>query len=185
MSETIASEEAGKIKETDKQVKQPSLLEDLMYLLAKAAILGVAVFTTFTFIFGIARVRDMAMKPAIMEGDLVFYMRTQKKYAAGELVVLDINGVTQVRRVAAVAGDTVDITEDGLLINGYRQQESNIYTSTMAYQEGISFPIKLNEGEIFVLGDKRDGAEDSRIYGQVKASATLGKVMSIVRRRNF
>ena len=60
MSETIASEEAGKIKE-------PSLLEDLMYLLAKAAILAVAVFTTFTFIFGITRVRDMAMKPAIME----------------------------------------------------------------------------------------------------------------------
>ena len=165
--------------------KNSSLRGDIYFLLAKILVLAVIITVMFTVIFGFVRVNDMSMKPSVMEGDLILYYRMQKKYNCGDLLVLNGKGNLQVRRVVAVAGDTVDITEDGLKVNGNIQQESNIYTATEAFMEGITFPVTLSDGEIFVLGDKRDTAEDSRIYGAVKESATKGKVVSILRRRNF
>ena len=85
----------------------------------------------------------------------------------------------------AVEGDTVDISEDGLIINGSLQQEDNIYEDTQRYEEGIDFPITLQEDEIFLLGDSRENATDSRIFGPVKTNETLGKVIMILRRRGI
>ncbi len=165
--------------------KNDSLRGDIFFLLAKILILAVVITLMFTVIFGFVRVNDMSMKPAVMEGDLVLYYRMQKSYNSGDLLVLKSNDTLQVRRVVATAGDTVDISEGGLRVNGNIQQESYVYTSTQPYMEGITFPLTLSEGEVFVLGDKRDSAEDSRIYGAVKESSTMGKVVSIFRRRNF
>lgn len=162
-----------------------SLKSDILYLAAKIATLAIVIIVMFTVVFGFVRVGDMSMKPAVMEGDLVVYYRMQKNYMAGDLVVVSINGKDQVRRVVAVAGETVDISEDGLRVNGNLQQESYIYTETNAFTEGISFPVTLSDGEIFVLGDKRDISEDGRIYGAVAVKATKGKVITIMRRRNF
>ena len=55
----------------------------------------------------------------------------------------------------------------------------------MPYQEGITFPVTLQEGQVFVLADDRRQAEDSRIYGPVNRSAVLGKVIGLIRRRNL
>ncbi|MBQ8063628.1 MAG: S26 family signal peptidase [Clostridia bacterium] len=55
----------------------------------------------------------------------------------------------------------------------------------MPFKEGASFPITLKEGEIFLLGDDRENAEDSRAFGAVKAEDTLGEVMTVLRRRNL
>jgi len=87
--------------------------------------------------------------------------------------------------VNATAGDTVDITENGLVINGGLQQERDIYRKTERYAGGIGFPVTLKEGQVFVMGDARDGVTDSRIYGPVNVRDTLGKVITIVRRRNL
>ena len=88
-------------------------------------------------------------------------------------------------RVVAVAGDTVDMTEDGLMINGALQSEPNPMKQTLPYKEGVEFPIKLKTGEVFLLGDDRENSEDSRIYGPVKSRETLGEVMTVIRRRNI
>ena len=90
-----------------------------------------------------------------------------------------------VRRVVAVEGDTVDITEDGLEVNGYLQQENLIYEKTRRYEEGIDFPVTLKANEVFVLGDARENATDSRVYGVVNIEETKGKVMLIIRKRGF
>ena len=92
---------------------------------------------------------------------------------------------TQVMRVVATAGDTLDMTEDGLTINGVLQPEPNPKKQTLPYTEGILFPVTLEEGEIFLLGDDRENSADSRAYGAIQQEDTLGKVLSIVRRRNF
>lgn len=167
-------------------MNQKSLfLNDLMYLLVKLLLIGIIVVILFTFCFGICRSSDTSMNPAVKAGDLVIYYRLQKDYRFSDAIVLECDGQTQIRRVVAVAGDTVDITEEGLVINGYVQQENEIYTETLPYTEGITFPVTVGEGEVFVLGDNRTNAKDSRIYGTVKISETKGSVMTILRRREI
>jgi signal peptidase I len=167
-------------------MQQPSLLKDLFFLLLKIAVIALTFVLLFTFLFGIIRYQEPSMVPAIKDGDLViFYRYTQAGYLPQDALALKFNGHTQVRRVVATAGDTVDITEDGLKVNGALQQETGIYQKTERYEEGVSFPLTVPEGEVFVLGDSRVGATDSRVYGCVKVEDTLGKVMAVLRRRNI
>lgn len=158
---------------------------DLLALLAKIGVLALAFLALMFFVFGLYRNQDGDMFPAVKDGDLVVFYRLDNRYSASDCIVLDYQGRRQVRRVAAVAGDTVDITEEGLFINGVLQSEPEIYERTFSYEEGCSFPVTLQEGEVFVLGDARDNAVDSRVYGPVKVKNTLGKVMMIIRRRGF
>lgn len=166
------------------QVKQDTtLLQDILYLLLKIAAIILVVMLLFTFLFGIHRNRDASMQPAVKGGDLAVFYRLDKSYTAGDCVVVEYEGKKQIRRVAAVAGDMVDITEDGLVINGELQLEMTIYEETNRYTEGIEFPVVVGEGELFVLGDSRRNATDSRVYGCVLVKDTLGKVITIIRRR--
>ncbi|MDO4444894.1 MAG: signal peptidase I, partial [Bacillota bacterium] len=98
-------------------------------------------------------------------------------------VVVKKDGELQVRRIIAIEGDEVTLTEEGLEINGYLQQE--IYTETLPYTEGITFPIRVGRDEYFVLGDNRTTAKDSRIYGTVKKEEIKGTVITLLRRRGF
>lgn len=165
--------------------EQPTLLHDIGYLMIKIiAIIGVFILL-FTFLFGVNRTTDHSMSPAIKDGDLVVFYRMDKHYVANDLVMLNYDGEKQTRRVIAVAGDTVDISEEGLMINNSLQQEYEIYTKTQRFEGGIDFPITLKENEIFVLGDNRENALDSRMYGPIKVNDTLGKIITVIRRRNL
>lgn len=169
-------------KETQRQT---SIKDDILFLGLKILIFVVLLAVIFLFIFGICRCSDNMMSPAFKDGDLVVYYRLQKEYQPSDTVVLEKDGETQVRRIIAKAGDEVDMTEDGLKINGYLQQENEIYTETLPYTEGISFPITIGEDEYFVLGDNRTNAKDSRIYGTVKKGEIKGMVITLLRRRGF
>ncbi|SET88256.1 signal peptidase I [Lacrimispora sphenoides] len=164
---------------------EPSLGKEIVFLLAKIAAIILAFLLVFTFLFGLCRNSDASMVPSVKDGDLVMFYRLDKSYVAQDTLVLEFKGKKQVRRVIATAGDTVDITEDGLLINGALQQEAEIYTPTQRYEDGVEFPLTVREGEVFVLGDSRENSTDSRIYGAVRVKDTLGKVMTILRRRNI
>lgn len=165
--------------------KPPSLAEDLIYLLAKIGIIALALAMIFTLVFGLVPVTDADMSPQLKPGDLAMVYRIDKRYTQSDVIALEADGKTQLRRVIATGGDTVDMTAEGLVINGALQQELTPGQKTLPYQEGIAFPVTLAEDEIFVLGDDRDGAADSRVYGPVKKSDTLGKLMVLIRRRNF
>lgn len=165
--------------------KSPPLRIDIGYLLMKLLLVGVTLGSLLIFVFGITRNIDLSMSPAVKHGDLVIYFRLDKQYAASDLVAFIYEGNTQIRRVIAIEGDTVDINENGLLINGRVQQEVEVIGETLAYTEGISFPITLEKGQVFLLGDSREFSKDSRLYGSVNTADTLGKVMVVMRRRNF
>jgi signal peptidase I len=168
-----------------KHTRLHNFLVELMYLLLKIAALAIAVVLIFTFLFGAFRTNDVSMAPAIQEGDLILYYRLDKSYVASDTLVLKYKDQTQVRRVIAVAGDTVDITENGLSINGAVQDEPRIYEETYRYDTGVEFPLTVPEGEVFVLGDGRESSTDSRIYGTVRIKDTMGKVMAVIRRRGI
>jgi len=165
--------------------KPPSLFKDVLNLLAKVLAIAVIIMLLFTFMFGVLQVDDMSMSPAMKDGDLVFFYRLDRNFVATDTVVVRYDGRTQVRRVVAIAGDEVDITPDGLTVNGMLQSEPYVFEETTQFEEGITFPIVVPPGEIFIMGDGRTQSIDSRIYGSVPASDTLGSVMTIVRRRNL
>jgi len=163
----------------------PSVGREFTALAIKiGAIAGIALLL-FTFVYGFHYNRDPSMNPSVKDGDLMIFYRWEKKYHAGDLVLVTFQGQRQVRRVVAAAGDMVDITEDGLLVNGALQQEPDIYQKTQRYADGISFPLTLGEGQLFVLGDARENAADSRIYGPVNIKDTQGSVITNLRRRNL
>ncbi|GLC82674.1 signal peptidase I [Lacrimispora brassicae] len=185
MVEIQKQEEIKATENNHEFLPEPSLGKEILFLLAKITAIILAFLLVFTFLFGLCRNPDASMVPAVKDGDLVMFYRLDKNYVAQDTLVLEFKGQKQVRRVIATAGDTVDITEDGLLVNGALQQEMGIYTATQRYEDGMEFPLTVGEGEVFVLGDSRGNAADSRIYGAVRVKDTLGKVMTVFRWRNI
>lgn len=169
----------------DNRVHEPSIWGELKSLGIKLVVTTAVVIITFTFFYGLQRNTDLSMFPMVKDGDLVLFYRLDKDYAIGDLLLLEFQGERQVRRVVAKAGDSVDISEHGLIVNGSLQQELGIYEKTYGYAEGIVFPVTVGSGEIFVLGDARQNATDSRVYGSVSAKDTYGKVITIIWRRNL
>ncbi|MED9966547.1 MAG: signal peptidase I [Blautia sp.] len=167
------------------QKKSASLKEDILFLVLKLLIFFTLIAVMVFFVFGIYRCSDNMMSPAFKDGDLAIYYRVQKEFHPSDTVIVEKDGETQIRRIVAKPGDSVEITADGLKINGYLQQETGIYTETLPYTEGISFPVTLEENEYFVLGDNRSGAKDSRIYGAVKKEEIKGTVIVLLRHRGF
>ena len=169
----------------DKPPREPSVLRDLGSLLIKIVAIVLAFALIFTFFYGFDRNTDPDMAPMVKDGDVVIFYRLDKDYAVGDLVVLRYKGKLEVRRVVAGAGDTVDITEEGLIVNGALQQEPDIFQKTPRYANSITFPLTVGKGQVFVLGDARENATDSRVYGPVNTKDTLGTTITVIRRRNF
>jgi len=89
-------------------------------------------------------------------------------------------------RVVAAAGDTVEISEgERLVVNGNAVIESGIFYNTPEYLGFVEYPLKLGEGEYFVLADYRNGGADSRFFGAVRGEEILGTVITIMRRNNL
>ena len=61
---------------------------------------------------------DNTMNPAFNEGDIILFYRLQKEYRTGDSIIIKKNGETQLRRIIATEKSSVDITKDGLKING-------------------------------------------------------------------
>jgi signal peptidase I len=154
-------------------------------LLKVAAIAGVVVLV-FAFVFGLERVGDAGMDPAAKGGDLVVFYRLGADHRAGDVVVIDKQGVgRQTRRVVAVAGDTVDATDQGLTVNGNALDLGLPDAAEPPPVNPSVFPVTLAPGELFVLGDALGAAQDSRSYGAVSSDDVEGEVVVLIRRRGF
>jgi len=163
----------------------PSIWWELGSLAAKIVVISVSFMFIFTFCYGFHRSADPDMAPMVKAGDLILFYRLDKNYSVGDILLLDFLGERQVQRVVAKAGDTVDIMDGGLIINGGPHNEPEIFQETWQYANAITFPLTIEEGQVFVLGDARDNATDSRIYGPVNTKDTLGKVITVIRRRGL
>ena len=161
--------------------KPPGVLNDILKLILKILVIVLVFMLMFTFLFGTAKIAGNAMDPNIKEGDRIIYYRLDKNYVATNCVAFRYNNQTNVMRVVAVAGDTVDMTEDGLVINGALQSEPDPSKDTLPLDSGTSFPVKLKKGEVFLMGDNRPEAVDSRQFGPVQAKDTLGELMTVIR----
>ena len=82
-----------------------------------------------------------------------------------------------VRRVVACPGDTIQIKEGVVYVNGEAYQEK-ITVASIEDAGVASEEIKLGTDEYFVLGDNRNNSEDSRYanIGNIKKEYIIGKV---------
>ena len=151
----------------------------------KLFIIAVIVFMLLNYVFGISRSQSINMQPALQEGDLLIYFRMVNDYVADDIVIINYQGNRMPERVVAVAGDTVEIEDDGLIVNGNLVQESEVYTETCQFEQGITLPVTVPQGQVFVLGDNRPQATDSRIFGCIDTGDVEGKVVGLFRRRNL
>ncbi len=100
---------------------------------------------------------------------IVFYPDEKSKETRGKYYI---------KRIIGLPGETVQITDEVIYINGEPLEES--YGSTVMGHAGIaSEPITLGEKEYFVLGDNRAISKDSRSesVGVVPLSRVGGKLM--------
>ncbi|MBR3159418.1 MAG: signal peptidase I [Atopobiaceae bacterium] len=170
---------------SDVAKQRPSLLHDLLLLVAQVAAIALGVVVVFSFVFGLMRVTDPSMEPGFQDGDLVLFYRVGKQYSVRDVVVFERNGLLTSGRVVAQGGDTVNIDSRGLIVNGAYQQEQGIIDETTQVADGVTFPLTVPEDGVFLLGDNRDEAVDSRIVGCVPVNQTYGKVIGMFRRRGF
>ena len=131
-----------------------------------------------------------AMEPAIAKGDTVLVNRMAlrtRQPRRGEIVLLQVpeEEAQVVRRVIAFAGETVEIQNGEVFINGQKLDEPwiRLLDDSEPLQE-ISVPTSygpevVEDDSCFVLGDNRGGSVDSRSFGQIKRDQLLGRVWTL------
>ncbi len=82
-----------------------------------------------------------------------------------------------VKRIIGMPGDTVDIRGGLVYVNGAELYEPYYDGITRITDYGVSYPVTVEEGHVFVMGDNRGNSTDSRVssLGQVPIKALEGK----------
>ena len=130
-----------------------------------------------------------SMFDTLVDGDYlvlisnVFY--TDPQY--GDIIVASKdtfrNGECIVKRVIATEGQVVDIDfKTGVVtVDGVQLEEDYLFSETKLY-EGVSFPLTVSEGCLFVMGDNRMDSKDSRSteIGLIDMREVLGKAVFLL-----
>lgn len=163
---------------------EPSVWKMLVRLFARILLIAAVGYVFFTKLFGVMQVGGMDMFPALKDGDLAIVFRLQREYAKNDVITYRTSDGVRFGRVAARAGDVIEMDDSGAWTVNGTTQDGEILYPTYAL-EGIDYPFRVPEDCVFVLGDYRTRAADSRIYGAIDLCDTVGKVITILRRRGL
>lgn len=144
----------------------------------KFLLLLLAVFLVFRFVIGFSLVKGDSMEPTLLNGELVLYGRFFREYGTGDVVSVKIpSGEYYVKRVIATEGDTIEIKDGQVWLNGELLEESYIEGETLPQEGAVRYPLTLEEGQVFVMGDHRDVSMDSRSFGVIGERQIKGKLL--------
>ena len=143
----------------------------------------VAVVLVFTFLFRIVGVDGESMTPTLQDEDRLIVTHLFYDPQPGDIIVTTQPSAVNrplIKRIIAVEGQTVDINFDTgeVTVDGVTQIEPYIKEPT--YNKGdIDFPITVEKGKVFVMGDNRNDSLDSRFsqVGQIDERYILGKAV--------
>ena len=85
-----------------------------------------------------------------------------------------------VKRVVGLPGDTVEIRDGYLYIDGEKQVEPYISDEYRNGRLNTFGPYTVPEGEYFVIGDHRNNSNDSRLQGTLPRNMIIGHVRTVL-----
>jgi signal peptidase I len=145
--------------------------------------------------FEIALVPTRSMETTVLVGDhiLVFKLfdaprmpgtsmhlprlRAPHRGALVSFLAPDATNTVYLKRIVAVAGDTVEMRGGIFYLNGNATRET--YARRSTHVPDLS-PRRLKDGELFVLGDNRDLSEDSRDFGPIAVASVVGTPTAVL-----
>jgi signal peptidase I len=125
----------------------------------------------------VLRVYGESMLPTLRDGEIVVAIRGSE-FKRGDIVAFYYNNKVLLKRVIAVAGEWVDIDENGAVtVNGEALDEPYAPEKALGKCD-IELPYQVPDGRRFVMGDRRLTSVDSRseAIGAVSDEQILGKV---------
>ncbi len=144
-----------------------------------------------TFVFVPYEIPSGSMEETIMPGDMVFsekisyYMREP---GYGDIVTFadpNVAGRTLIKRVIATGGQTVDLVDGAVVVDGvsldepYTDGKPSYPLDHTALGVDIEYPLTVPEGCLWVMGDNRTASQDSRYFGPIPASSVTGRASMI------
>ena len=136
------------------------------------------------------RLPSNSMAPTLLVGDHVLadVRATSRDFRNGDVVVMRFPGDRRqmfAKRIVAMSGDTVEMRDRQLLLNGIPVPENYTLHEPLPLEPGSvstrdNFPpYRVPDAHVFMLGDARENSQDSRHFGPVPTSDLLGRVAGI------
>ena len=157
-------------------------LHDIVYMLA-------IMMVVLLLVFRVVVVSGTSMNMTLLDGDYMLLLSNTFYHdpEPGDIVVISKdsfdNGTPIVKRVIATEGQTVDIDfQAGIVyVDGAALEEDYINALTTS-NGGMEFPLVVEEGCVFAMGDNRNVSRDSRFpeIGQIDVQEILGKAFFLI-----
>jgi signal peptidase I len=153
---------------------------EIIQALALAVIISVVL---NLFVVQVTEVRQRSMEQTLLQGDRVLVSKVDYRFGMphrGDIVVFQPttdSSIPYVKRVAAVAGDTVDLKDGNLYVNGTKTDYPGAHGVTTPQSPLLVFPLTIPANSFFALGDNRQASSDSRSFGPQPDDRIIGKVI--------
>lgn len=171
-----------RLEEMPDEVPEPSRLQEVLSFLAYAALVFGITFLIITFVGQRTKVSGNSMYDTLENGDNLILEKLSYRFHEPERFDIVVFRYTHkkntfyIKRVIGLPGETVQIVDSKIYINGEILEENYGYEPIQDAKRA-SQPITLGEDEYFVLGDNRNDSSDSRdpAVGNVTRSQIIGK----------
>jgi signal peptidase I len=132
------------------------------------------------------QIQQESMEPTLWPNQYVLVDKLSPNfsdYHRGDVVVFqppqgyeeDGQDIPFVKRVIGVSGDTVEIRNSSVYVNGAKIDEPYIYKQEPTTPRGAQTRWIVPDGYLFVLGDHREASQDSRVFGPIARSTVIGR----------
>ena len=163
----------------DEPYRRAANSDFIIYLLT---LMAVAIFIR-TFIFEPVQCIGISMYPTLVGGEGMFTEKLTYTVSApqrDDIIICRYPYHTEkcVKRVIAVPGDRISISDGAIYLNGERLDESAYWSG---YIEDSEMPeVTVPERSLFVVGDNRNNSGDSRHVGFIPYWQVKGKVRAVM-----
>lgn len=163
--------------EASAQKKENSALASCFEWVSLLIAALVSVVIIFALFFRVVGVSGDSMDNTLQDGDRLILITQFYELERGDIIVATREGEEPyIKRVIALAGDTIDIDDESgrVLLNGEELNEEYVlgaYTSSF----GFDGPYTVREGEVFAMGDNRQWSLDCRQLGAFSVDDIAGE----------